>query len=168
MYCITGWTLLPMSSLVMNGFRLYTLCPQRQTKGRYCDILIYVILLATCYYLWRLLIACLWRWKGRRALADHVSGVWKFRLKAKKELCFSHGSHSVLIAEICKRSRESLVYGYILYSDLHIRESKMEWKERGAKAQPRGGLFKVNSFNGCWEQRFDNVQKLFFFCVGLC
>lgn len=101
MYFITGWTLI---YFIYEQFSdewvqaLYTV-PSETDKvsgGRYCDILIYVILLATCYYLWRLLIACLWRWKGRRALADHVSVVWKFRLKAKKELCFSHGSHSVL------------------------------------------------------------------------
>lgn len=163
MHCITGWILL----YFINGQfsdewiqALYTV-PYETDKvfgGRYYDIIIHVILLATCYYLWRLLIACLWRWKGRRTLTDHVSVVWKFRFKSEKELCFSHGSHSVLIAEICKRGCESQRFMATSCIQIYTSENP-KWS--GVKAQPRGDLFKVNSFSGWWEQWFDNIQKLF-------
>ncbi len=164
MHCITGWILL----YFINGQfsdewvqALYAV-PYETDKvfgGRYYDNLIHVILLATCYFLWRLLIACLWRWKGRRALTDHISVVWKFRFKSEKELCFSHGSHSVLIAEICKRGCESQRFMATSCIQIYTSENPVEWKHN------REAIFSRWTPSAADESSGSTIFKSFFLCM---
>lgn len=141
---IIGWILLYLIYVQFSDEwvqALYAVASETDKVSRVkdCDILIHVILLATCYYLWRLLIACLWRWKGRRALADHVSVVCKFRLKAK--LCSSHGSHSVLIAEICKRGHESQRFMATSCIQIYTSENPKWSGKKEERKHNREGIF---------------------------